>query len=143
MVRAELAVAAIREHLGILTSDREDEPELAFTAFEVSMLARVNPERPAGASSPEPLPQLGALALTLCCLLRFPRALLTGTPSPCSLDPSRSYHSPYLGPEQGDTPLSPLSQPLGHLFLLTENENSPQTLSFLSSQAAEGLLMLT
>lgn len=124
-------------------SEREDEPELGFTAFEVSMLPHLNPERPAEASSPETLPQLGVLALTFCCLLRLPRALLTGTPYPCSRDPSRSYHSPHLGPGQCSTPLSPLSQPLSHLFLLTENENSPQTLSFLSSQAAEGLLMLT
>lgn len=63
MVRAELAAAAMRGHLGVLTSEREYEPELGFTASEVSVLARLNPERPAGASSPAPLPQLGALAL--------------------------------------------------------------------------------
>lgn len=36
MVRAELAAAAMQEHLGILTSEREHEPELGFTAFVVS-----------------------------------------------------------------------------------------------------------
>lgn len=63
MVRAELAAAAMRGHLGVLTSEREHEPEFGFTASEVSVLVRLNPERPAEASSPAPLPQLGALAL--------------------------------------------------------------------------------
>lgn len=44
MVRAELAAAAVRGHLGVLTSEREHEPELGFTASEVSVLARLNPE---------------------------------------------------------------------------------------------------
>lgn len=79
------------------------------------MLVQLNPERPAGASSPGPLPQVGTPARMPPPTSTLSRALLTAQP------PTRAQGSE-TAVLLSHTSLT-LSQPLGHLFLLTENEN--------------------